>query len=126
MLMALTACADDGPETSVAAMTAQPEAARFQSVREKGNHVCGEVNGKDSEGAYSGYRRFVYDRRTEAGLIDPGLSNAIATAAPGPGCGKPFAYQSVEERLECAEAPLRTADAERQRRFDTLWAKACA
>ncbi len=97
--------------------------ARFQSVEERGNFVCGEVNGRGR----SGYVRFVYDNRASTALIDPGeaLSQApIASADPA--CSKPFAYQSVEERLGCAAAPARERETRSKRSFDALWHKACA
>jgi hypothetical protein len=126
LLIVATGCADDDPQASVAALTADPASARFQSVRERGEHVCGEVNARERQGGYSGYRRFVYARRTKTGIIDPAAQQAGA-AAPraGPGCAKPFAYQSVEERLGCAYDPAQAEASERQRRFEKLWAAAC-
>ena len=126
LLASLAGCADDEPRTRVAALTAEPDSAKFQSVRDRGTYVCGEVNGKERQGGYSGYRRFVYDRRKEAAIIDPVEQNV---AAPPPNadtaCAKVFAYQTVEERLTCAYAPAQQAGSDRQRQFETLWVDVC-
>lgn len=110
----------------VAALTADPASARFQAVREQGDSVCGEVNGKDRQGAYGGYKRFVYDRQTKAALIDPGAVDLAKPArAHDPACAKPFAYQTVEERLTCAYAPIQQQVSDRQLQFDDLWSRSC-
>jgi len=36
-----------------------PDAAKFRDVRQIGSAVCGEINGKNSFGAYVGFRKFV-------------------------------------------------------------------
>ena len=127
LLIVATGCADEDPEAIVAALTADPGAARFQSVREQGEHVCGEVNARERQGGYSGYRRFVYTQQTKTAVIDPAApQGGAATPPPGSACAKPFAYQSVEERLSCAYHPARAEASEQQRRFETLWAAACA
>ena len=125
--MLATGCANDDPQAIVAALTADPGSARFQSVRERGEHVCGEVNARGRQGGYSGYRRFVYAKRTKTGRIDPAAPQAEAPAPrPGSACTRPFAYQSVEERLGCAYDPAQAAASKQQGRFETLWAAACA
>lgn len=52
----------EAAKKTVAAKLKDPEAARFQNLRmvtyAEGNLVCGEVNGKNSYGAYVGYRPF--------------------------------------------------------------------
>jgi hypothetical protein len=119
-------CADEEPMESVAATLSEPASARFQSIRERGDYVCGEVNGRTGSSVYSGYRRFVYDERGRRAMVDPRLAPGGKTSrASGSGCDKPFAYQSVEERLTCAEAPAQQPRADRQREFDALWSSAC-
>jgi hypothetical protein len=127
LLIVATGCADDDPEAIVAALTADPGAVRFQSVREQGEHVCGEVNARERQGGYTGYRRFVYTQQTKTAVIDPAAPQVeAATPPPGAACAKPFAYQTVEERLSCAYAPATTAALDRHRDFETLWAATCA
>ncbi len=122
----LAGCGDDPAREAVAAALDDPDSARFQLVRDRPNHVCGEVNGRGEGGAFVGYRRFVYDKEAGVPLIDPGTSQAVQGAARDPACGKSFAYQSVDERLNCAHAPAARSEAERQRRFEAIWGKACA
>lgn len=83
------------------------------------------MNGKRPEGGYSGYRRFVYDRDTGTALIEPTAAKA-ASAAPAAGCEKPFAYQTVDERLICARAPAESEEILQRQRFDGLWGRGCA
>jgi hypothetical protein len=126
LCLGLAACGGDDPKDAVAASLADPRSARFQFVRDSGDHVCGEVNSREPPGGYGGYRRFVYDNESQAAVIDPGLEDAAGQAGPpDPACAKPFAYQSVEERLTCAAAPERQAGSNRQRAFEALWRRAC-
>jgi len=48
-----------------------PESARFRNVRFEGLFVCGEVNGKNHNGGYVGFRPFVY-------MGTQGEANALA------------------------------------------------
>jgi hypothetical protein len=124
--LCLAACGGEDPKEAVAAGLADPPSARFQSVRDRGDYVCGEVNSRERPGGYGGYRRFVYDKGSETAAIDPGLDEPAEQVGPqGPGCAKPFAYQSVEERLTCAAAPERQAGSNRQRAFEALWRRVC-
>lgn len=59
MALALVGCAEAEAKRAVAEKLKDPSSAQFQNVRESGEYVCGEVNGKNSFGAYSGFRRFV-------------------------------------------------------------------
>lgn len=120
------ACGEDPARRAVAAAIQDPGSARFQAVRERANHVCGEVNGRGPRG-YIGYRRFVYDRAAETALVDPGSAAAAPkSASSGAACTKPFAYRTVDERLSCAGAPAARSEETRQRRFENAWRKACA
>nr|WP_312991042.1 hypothetical protein [Brevundimonas diminuta] len=66
----------------VAADLADPESAKFRSVNkinttvngEKKFSICGEINAKNTLGAYTGYRRFVH--RPGQSIIDPGVDDA--------------------------------------------------
>jgi predicted small lipoprotein YifL len=123
----LAGCGSKDPQEAVAAALPDPASARFQNVRDRDDHVCGEVNGRDARGGLSGYRRFVYDKGSEAALVDPGLRDEPPPASTAnPACAKPFAYQAVDERLACAAAPAQQAGSERQREFEDLWRRACA
>lgn len=119
----LPGCGEGAAERAVATALGDSE-ARFQAVRDRGDFVCGEVNGAEQR---RGYSRFVFDEGVGAAFIDPGLTNVhVATTSPDPACRKPDAYQSVDERLNCAAAPALERDAQRQLAFDRLWEQACA
>lgn len=125
-LLAAAACADSEPKDRVAELFPEPASAKFQGIVERGDYVCGEVNGKN-DGRYTGYRRFVYDRQTKRALMDPGVAPGNADSlAPNAACRRPLAYQTVEERLSCAEAPRSRLEASRQSDFDASWHRACA
>jgi hypothetical protein len=124
-LACLSGCGEDPARKAVAASLSDPGSARFQSVREKQDHVCGEVNGRSEPGGQTGYRRFVYDRSSGAVSVEAAAPTS-APSSPPTGCDKPFAYQSVEERLACAAAPEARAEAERAREFARVWQKECA
>lgn len=56
---ALAGCSDTGSaKTAVADQMKDPSSAQFREVRRVDDAVCGEVNGKNSFGAYSGFQRF--------------------------------------------------------------------
>lgn len=127
LLLLLTGCGGSDAEQAVAAALPDPASARFQSVVDRQDHVCGEVNGKDPAGRLGGYRRFVYDKSSGAALIDPQLQDELpARNVQDAACAKPFAYQSVDERLACAAAPAREAGSSRQRAFEDLWRRGCS
>lgn len=124
---ALSACGGSPAEKAVASLFGDPGSVRFQSVRDRTRYVCGEVNGRGSDHRYQGYKRFVYAKGSEAALIDPHLASAdrdirISQAD----CGKPAAYQSVDERMNCAWGPAAKAEANRQGSFEKLWRTVCA
>ncbi len=126
LCLCLAACGGENPEEAVAAALADPRSARFQSVSDRGDHVCGEVNSRDRAGGYGAYRRFVYDKQSEAVMIAPAIEEGVPQAGPpNSACAKPFAYQSVDERLSCAAAPEQRARSDRHRVFEALWRRAC-
>lgn len=64
-----------------------PESAKFRNVRAglrgKDYMVCGEVNGKNSYGAYSGYRPFMVwgNNKITPDTIDPVSNNSMLRVA---------------------------------------------
>jgi hypothetical protein len=122
----LSGCGDNDPERAVAAMLPDPASARFQSVSRRGDHVCGEVNGRAARGGYTGYTRFVYDSASGVAALDPRLMAGPSTARPTKAaCTKPVAYQTIDERFICAEAPAPVASADIQLEFNSLWQRNC-
>ncbi len=127
LLPLIGGCGGDDAREAVASSFGDPGSARFQSVSERGDHVCGEVNGRGASGGYTGYARFVYDKRSAAALIDPRLGSEPAAARPPENsCSKTFSYQTVEERLACADRPVEMSRTNQQTAFNDLWARVCA
>lgn len=49
-----------------------PSSAQFRDVREaRGGAVCGEMNGKNAFGAYTGFKRFVVRAGTSSVVTEP-------------------------------------------------------
>ncbi len=95
-------------------------------MSDRSGHVCGEVNGRGRDGTYAGYRRFIYDKSARTTALDEGPAEpSRPSAAVDRGCGKPAAYQSVDERFACAQTQAAKGVPERQG-FEEAWDKVCA
>ena len=76
---------------AVAKALLDPTSAEFRNIAVRNEHVCGEVNAKNSMGAYVGFRRFVVSASDWSAQIDPqfdysDLFEAEARADGGLGC----------------------------------------
>lgn len=110
----------------MAAQLADPKSARFQAVRSRAGHVCGEVNARDAAGAWQGYRRFLYDTGSGSAALDPRHAPAAGPAeAANPACAKPLSYRTVEERFACDTAPASGRAKAEQSAFDERWRRIC-
>lgn len=62
VLLVLTGCSTEQSraEQAAADLLIDPDSAKFRNVVDKGDGIwCGEINGKNRMGAYSGYQPFV-------------------------------------------------------------------
>lgn len=59
----------------IAALLRDPSSAQFRAVKVYHDCLLGEVNGKNAFGGYGGFVEFYYDRRTDAGAIEPTVSD---------------------------------------------------
>lgn len=48
-----------------------PASAIFRNITSDNYQVCGEVNAKNSYGAYIGYKRFTYSKLTKSASLEP-------------------------------------------------------
>jgi hypothetical protein len=48
-----------------------PGSAEFRDVVVRGNHVCGQINGKNRLGAYTGFRGFIVNTDTAEVIDEP-------------------------------------------------------
>lgn len=55
----------DRAQEAAAYKLSDPDSAKFREVRENGEYICGEINGKNQMGAYSGYSQFVAKKAEE-------------------------------------------------------------
>lgn len=91
LLLALSVGGCGGPvsdaKRAAAALLKDPASAQFREVRQGGPLVCGEINGRNTYGAYSGFTRFVYDGRgaqiepVNGRLGDPSIDQITAVEA---------------------------------------------
>jgi len=91
--LALAGCGDSAVQDAhkaVAYKLMDPGSAQFREDRELADgSVCGEVNGKNSYGAYSGYGHYLARKGADGFqvVLDPQATNADAAQA----CGYPLA-----------------------------------
>lgn len=67
----------DHIKEAVAAQLRDPSSAEFREIIEGQNTACGQVNAKNSFGAYAGFRNFVYHRGSV--LLEPEESAGFNT-----------------------------------------------
>ncbi|MGY4489755.1 SPOR domain-containing protein [Pseudomonas sp. TE3610] len=91
--LALAGCGDSALESAhkaVAYQLTDPASAQFRGDRELADgSVCGEVNGKNSYGAYSGFGHYLARKGSDGFQVtlDQSSTNAVAAQA----CGYPLA-----------------------------------
>ena len=91
--LAVAGCGDSAVQNAHKAVAYQlqdPGSAQFRADRELGDgSVCGEVNGKNSDGAYSGFGHYLARKGAEGFQVtlDPQARNPEAATA----CGYPLA-----------------------------------
>lgn len=89
--LALAGCKDKLVETvkeQAASQLRDPSSAQFRNVRRNQVFVCGEINGKNGFGAYSGFTRFYGTDGTVT--IDPGEGGPTFE-------GKPFLKEMFDK-----------------------------
>lgn len=59
-------------KNQIAEKLLDPESAKFSSLQIGEDYACGFVNGKNTFGAYTGRKFFIYDRRDNELAIEPG------------------------------------------------------
>lgn len=124
--LACSGCGEGAAEEAVAAQFPDPASARFQNVRSRDGHVCGEVNGASASGARTGYRRFVYDRAEDAAMLDPQVLRGEAeVAAFERTCGETGPMGTAFNSGNCQWAAEARAALQRQQSFDALWKREC-
>ncbi|WP_158958812.1 SPOR domain-containing protein [Pseudomonas sp. PB106] len=94
----------DRARTAVADRLKDPDSAKFRNERQVADGgVCGEVNGKNGFGAYSGFAPFFAMKRPDGFdvIIDSALSDPFVSKV----CGYTIAGARVEEPQQTKEIP---------------------
>lgn len=94
----------DRARTAVAGHLKDPDSARFRNERQVSDgSVCGEVNGKNGFGAYSGYAPFFAMKKPDGFdvVIDTALSDRFASKV----CGYAIAETEIKAPLQKKEIP---------------------
>lgn len=116
----IVACGRSEAEEAVAATLPNPEAARFQSVAQYGDAVCGEV----SAGGAGGYMRFVY--REGVASIAPRESYTPSDVAGFDATCRMLGGQgNALDRQICTRAAEARQTIEQAAAFETLWRRSC-
>tara|TARA_B100001123_G_C15074061_1_gene932821 strand:+ start:150 stop:518 length:369 start_codon:yes stop_codon:yes gene_type:complete len=68
---------DEEMRAAVSSHFKDPESAKFRIIKKTRQIICGEVNAKNSYGAYEGYKRFVYIPSSKTVSYEP--DNTIST-----------------------------------------------
>lgn len=96
-----------------------------------GKVVCGQINGKNRNGAYTGFSRFVYSVGLEVGTISPDHSVTFDEAKAGyedckRGVANARGYASHSLALRrCDEAKEALEEFQEQGDFNSLWDEQC-
>jgi hypothetical protein len=94
----------DRARTAVADHLKDPDSAKFRNERQVSDgSVCGEVNGKNGFGAYSGFAPFFAMKRPDGFdvVIDASLSDRFASKV----CGYTIAGSEAQEPQQAKEIP---------------------
>ena len=89
--------ADDAALSAVAYDLKDPESAKFRELKPSSSFLCGEINSKNSYGAYVGFRRFIYDRKSNETLHEPPPAENPTAVDIINGCPKVFSAIAEEE-----------------------------
>jgi hypothetical protein len=104
LALAVTGCGGDidRARTSVASHLKDPDSAKFRNERQVSDvAVCGEVNGKNMFGAYSGFAQFLAMKRPGGFdvIIDPDMTDRFA----GSVCGYAKAETEAKTKIKAPQ-----------------------
>lgn len=110
LALAVTGCGGDidRARTSVAGHLKDPDSAKFRNERQVSDvAVCGEVNGKNTFGAYSGFAQFLAKKRPGGFdvIIDPDMTDRFAGSVCGYAKAEAIAKTEVKAPQSVVEIP---------------------
>jgi len=104
---------------AVARTLIDPDSARFRNVESRDGTVCGEVNGKNRMGAYTGYVRFYVATTNWNATIDPQFDPANLASA------RSLCSLSRYDSSSCTRQIEEETNQVLQGAFDAYWAARC-
>jgi hypothetical protein len=132
--LALTGCGvlDDARDErkakeAVARLLLDPSSAGFRNIDVRNGHVCGEVNGKNTAGAYVGFKRFISDTADWSARIDPQFSSSDLLEAEelcSSMTSNSYISRAATESA-CSRASEKRLEQMQQRDFDNAWQSKC-
>lgn len=84
-VLALASCSpsvEEAAKAKAAALLRDPSSAQFRNVKAGSMFVCGEINGKNGFGAYTGFVRFHATK--DSAEIDPQSRSPVYQGGPSP------------------------------------------
>lgn len=101
----LTGCGDvTAAKSAVAAQMKDPDSVKFRNIISGKGGVCGEINAKNSYGAYNGFHAFVYLTATKLVVNDPEVYTTQAQADEARrGCRARQIAQQIESESKYAD-----------------------
>jgi hypothetical protein len=113
---------------AVAKQLLDPTSAQFRNIAVRKDHVCGEVNAKNSMGAYVGFQRFVVNVSNWNAQLDPKFDYSDLFAAEDLCTSmRNNDYSSVASTISaCDRADEKRALRLQQQKFDSTWNANCA
>jgi len=118
----LAACGERAAEQAVADHFPSGS-TKLQGVARHGDAVCGEVNATGSPGT-SGYRRFIYDDRTDEVIVASDVTYGSADLAAFDTSCRMAGDQAGAAAL-CDEANRARQMVENGQRFEQTWRQSC-
>jgi hypothetical protein len=104
---------------TVARTLIDPDSARFRNIESRDEAVCGEVNGKNRMGAYTGYVRFYVTTSNWTATLDPQFDPANLASA------RSLCSLSHYDSSSCTRQIEEETSQVLQTVFDTQWNVRC-
>lgn len=110
-----------------------PSSAQFRNVQVGlADHVCGEINGKNRQGGYAGFLRFIVNTTSGSVSIEPfvpwsdaAMGNAARRCARAEAISTRSSSDQDMVEMSCADAKVIGEELDKGAKFDDEWARFC-
>lgn len=124
-ILLVGACGGATTEQVVAQAVGDPLGAHVQAVYQRGDHICGEVNYRGSDGRYRGYTRFLMLQNADHVDVAPPPRLAAPVERNDAACAQREAYKTAFERFQCGELPESSPRDPDPGGFESRWRSQC-